>query len=279
MLAHEVGHGPRIKRPGAGPHEQAVQRSKAHGRIDAASLAHCTKTRAVPEMCDDDATVRELRIKRPQSLRDEFVREPVESVPSHAGLVIGARQAEAARERTHRVMKRGIKACDLGHVRHQLRASTNSRKIVRLMQRRERSQLEKLLHHLIVDARWCGETVPAVHDTVADGLDCVLAMVLRNPGEKLVQKVLVCELGAIVTEVLVADGVTQRSSCPQMGGDSNLLDLAAKELGKLHTGLAVPEGELETGRPGVESQDVAAHVHSFGLLSITLQPPARAAVL
>src|SRR3984893_17494373 len=135
------------------------------------------------------------------------------------------------------------------------------------MRRREGLEFGKLLHHLIVDARWCGETVPAVHDTVADGLDCVPAMVLRNPGEKLVQKVLVCELGAIVAEVLVADGVTQRSSCPQMGGDSNLLDLAAKELGKLHAGLAVPEGKLETRRPGVESQDAAGHIHSIGLLN------------
>jgi hypothetical protein len=42
-------------------------------------------------VCDDDATTREARINRPQSLRDEFVREPVESVTSHAGLVIGAR--------------------------------------------------------------------------------------------------------------------------------------------------------------------------------------------
>src|SRR4029077_6545221 len=152
MLAHEVGHGPRIKRPGAGPHEQAVQRSKAHGRIDAASLAHCTKARAVPEMCDDDAPVRELRIKLPQSLRDEFVGETVESVPTHAGLVISARQTEATRERPHRVMKRGIEACDLRHVRNELRTSTNSRKVMWLMQRRERLQLRELLHHLIVDA-------------------------------------------------------------------------------------------------------------------------------
>jgi hypothetical protein len=191
MLTHEVGHGARIESPGAGPHEQAIERSKSHGRIDAAAFAHRTKARAVPEMCDDDATTRELRIKRPQSLRDEFVGEPVESVPSHAGLVIGARQAEAARERTHRVMKRGIKACDLGHVRHQLRASANSRKIMRLMQRRKRLQLCELRHHLIVNAHWCGETVPAMHDTVADRLDCVLTLILRNPGEKLLQKVLV----------------------------------------------------------------------------------------
>src|ERR1700730_2072203 len=114
------------------------------------------------------------------------------------------------------------------------------------MRRREGLEFGKLLHHLIVDARWCGETVPAVHDTVADGLDCVLMMVLRNPGEKLVQKVLVCELGTIVAEVLVGDAVTMRSAYRQMRRSPNLLDLAAKELGKLHTGLAVPEGKLET---------------------------------
>ena len=69
-------------------------------------------------MCDDDATTREVSVNRPQSLRDEFVRKPVESVPSNADLTVGARQAKATREGTHRVMKRGIEACDLRHVRH-----------------------------------------------------------------------------------------------------------------------------------------------------------------
>ena len=53
-----------------------------------------------------------------------------------------------------------------------------------------------------------------------------------------------------------------------MRGDSNLLDLAAKELVQLHAGVAVPEGKLETGRPGVEGQDTAGHIHSIGYASV-----------
>jgi hypothetical protein len=41
-----------------------------------------------------------------------------------------------------------------------------------------------------------------VTDTVADrfDFDCLLALVLPNPGEKLVRKVFVCELGDILAK-------------------------------------------------------------------------------
>jgi hypothetical protein len=58
--------GTRIKRPGAGAHEQAIELSKPHGRIDATSFAHRTKARTVSKMCDDDATTRETRVDRPR---------------------------------------------------------------------------------------------------------------------------------------------------------------------------------------------------------------------
>jgi hypothetical protein len=44
----------------------------------------------------------------------------MESVSPHTRLVIGARQAEAARGGTHCPMKRGIETCDLRHVRASL---------------------------------------------------------------------------------------------------------------------------------------------------------------
>jgi len=102
----------------------------------------------------------------------------VESVPAHACIVVSARQTEAARERTHRVMKRGIKARNLGHIGCQSRAGANCRKIMRLMQRRERFQLAQLRHDLIVDANGRNESGTAMHDTMADRLDRVLAMAL-----------------------------------------------------------------------------------------------------
>jgi hypothetical protein len=43
--------------------------------------------------------------------------------------------------------------------------------------------------------------IPAMNDTVADRFDCLLALVLPNPSEKLVRKVFVCELGAILAKI------------------------------------------------------------------------------
>jgi hypothetical protein len=139
----------RDRTPSIGCRQQA-----AYVGIDATSFAHRRKARTVSKMCDDDATTRETRVDRPQSLRNEFVRETVESVPSHTRLIVGATQAEATRQGIHRVMKCGIKACDLRHPWRQPRATANSRKVMRLMQRRKRLQPEKLLHHLIVVSHW-----------------------------------------------------------------------------------------------------------------------------
>ena len=78
MLAHQVGHGARIKRSRPGAHEQTIQGSKAHCRIDAASVAHRTKTCPISKRSDDDSTARKLGGDGSQSLRDEFVGEAVD---------------------------------------------------------------------------------------------------------------------------------------------------------------------------------------------------------
>jgi hypothetical protein len=136
--------------------------------------------------------------------------------------------------------------------------------VVRALQARE------LCHYLIVDADRRVESVAAVHDMVADPFDCALGLTPCHPGKELVQKVLVCKLGAVVAEFLVGDGVTIRFSHHQPWGDSDLLDLSAKELGRLAPGLAGSKRKLETGRPGVEREDIAAHVHRIGLPSMRL---------
>ena len=73
VFAHEVGHRARIKRAGPSSHEQPVKRSKAHRRIDTASVTHRAEARAVSEMRDDHATAHEIGIDRPKPLGDELV--------------------------------------------------------------------------------------------------------------------------------------------------------------------------------------------------------------
>src|SRR5436190_14259314 len=74
-----------------------------------------------------------------------------------------------------------------------------------------------------------------------------------------------CELGAVLAEVLLGNGLTARYAHLQMWRGSNLFDLAAKELGKIHSRPAVPDGELDARGPGVEGQDIIGGDRRFAL--------------
>jgi hypothetical protein len=104
-----------------------------------------------------------------------------------------------------------------------------------------------------------------MHDTVTYCLERPLSVLLLDPSEKLVQKILICELGAVLTEVLLGNRVTSRYAHLQMWRGSNLFDLAAKELGEIHSRPAVPDGELDARGPGVEGQDIIGGDRRFAL--------------
>ena len=174
-------------------------------------------------------------------------------------------------------MKRGVKACDLRHPRHQPGASAYSRKVMRLMQRRERHQLRELLHHFVVDADRRSEAGPAMYDTVTDCVERPLSVLARDPSEKLVEKIFVCELGAVLTELLSAmvsppgtrtfrcGAVPIFSKSPRKSSESSVLD------SQCHT------ENLTLDEPALRVRILPAVTR--GLLSIMVQSPARAAVL
>src|SRR5260221_10912477 len=72
-LAHEVGHGARIKSARSSSHEQPVKRGEAHRGIDATSIMHGAETRAISEVSDNHATIREIGIDCAEPLRHELV--------------------------------------------------------------------------------------------------------------------------------------------------------------------------------------------------------------
>jgi len=72
-FSHEVGHGARIKSAWSSSHEQPVKRGEAHCGIDATSIMHRAEARAIPEVSDDHATIREIRIDRAELLHDELI--------------------------------------------------------------------------------------------------------------------------------------------------------------------------------------------------------------
>jgi hypothetical protein len=98
-----------------------------------------------------------------------------------------------------------------------------------LVQRRERLELRKLLHHGIVDANRRSELGPAMHDAMADCLEAVRPL-LRKPSEQLAQKLFMAELGACFVKSVVNDRAAPRLPSRQMRSDSDFLDLAAEKL-------------------------------------------------
>ena len=72
-FSHEIGHGAWIKSARSSSHEQPVKRGEAHCGIDATSIMHRAEARAIPEVSDDHATIREIRIDRAELLHDELI--------------------------------------------------------------------------------------------------------------------------------------------------------------------------------------------------------------
>src|SRR6516165_3624973 len=111
---------------------------------------------------------------------------------------------------------------------------------MRLVKRSERLQFAEPLDHVIVDPNRRREIGAAVHDTVADPLEFVMAL-LRKPGKKLPQKILVGKLGAAaLVKAAAEDHLAARVAHGQMRSDPDLLDLAPENLPQFRSGRQVP---------------------------------------
>src|SRR5438132_1357330 len=120
-----------------------------------------------------------------------------------------------------------------------------------LVQRCERLELRKVLHHGIVDANRRSERGPAMHDAMADCLEAVRPL-LRKPSEEFAQKIFVAELGSPLFKLFVDNGAAIRPSRRQMRGDADFFDLAAEKLSQLRIGSCLPQRELEARRSRVK---------------------------
>src|SRR5439155_22453823 len=127
----------------------------------------------IAQMRDDDAPAGGRCVDRWQFARDEFVRQPMETVTSYAALMELEWQRERLCQRPLRPVKRRIEARDLRQRGRLLRDRAYRRQIVRLMQRRQGDQPLQLAQNLIVDAHRPFEPNPAMNDTMADGGDAV----------------------------------------------------------------------------------------------------------
>ena len=159
---------PGIEGAAARAHRQPVDRREAHRAGDAAAGGQRAHARAVAEVQDDAAAARRLRVELRQDRCDVLVRQAVEAVALHAGVVQLAGQGEHLRELRLGAMERRVEASHLRQLGPALEQEPDRRQVVGLVQRRERNELRQVFQHRAVDAHRLGVLEPAVNDAVAD---------------------------------------------------------------------------------------------------------------
>ena len=102
-------------------------------------------------MGDNHALVGDLRADFAEPFGDVFVGKAVKSIAAHALGVERFRNREMVNDRAVAAVKRGVEAGDLRQVRETRLDRPDRRKIVRLMQRRQRDITFELGKHPVVD--------------------------------------------------------------------------------------------------------------------------------
>src|SRR5215831_2538031 len=170
-----------------------------------------------------------------------------------------ARQREFAGKRRLVTMESRVEAGDLRHLRRDGSDGPNSGDVVRLVQRRERYQLLKTGHHLLIDNERLGIDHSAVHNAVSYAAKSRFAAdMVREPA------VNGRDTGAVVLAGggLVRDTVALRIRNLQPGRQADTLDLPVQVRSKRPVGARFEHRELDAGRPGIDDEDRLAHRHS-----------------
>src|SRR5215813_569364 len=170
-----------------------------------------------------------------------------------------ARQREFAGKRRLVAMEGRVEAGDLRHLRRDGSDSPDGGDVVRLVQRRERYQLLKMGHHLLIDNDRLGIDHSAVHDAVSYAVKSRFAAdMVRQPA------VNGRDSGAVV---LAGDGLVRDTAALRIGNlqprrCADTLDLPVQVRRKRLVGARVEHRELDAGRPGIDDEDRLAHRHS-----------------
>ena len=120
-------------------------------------------------MRNDDPSACDGRRNFRQAARDVFVGKAVKSVAPHAFRVEALGNRVMVGQRIMGAMKRGIEARDLGNPGHAVKKRADRRKVVRLMQRRERRVAFEPRKNLFVDQDRLIVFRSAMDHAMADG--------------------------------------------------------------------------------------------------------------
>src|SRR5207253_5290255 len=154
--------------------------------------------RSVAEVQHDGLRRGRARVYARKLGGDVLVRQAVEAVSLHAGVVELFGQRESLGHVGIRSVERRVEAGDLCELRRALQQLGNGRHVVRLMQRRERNEARERLERLRLDPDWTGELESPVDDPVSDA------------DQPMIRKVVLEEVSQILDRAVV----TERRSTP-----------------------------------------------------------------
>ncbi len=141
-----------------------------------------------------------------------LVRQAVEAITLHPGGTDLARERNQVSHGRLPAVKAGVEAGDLRDVGKPLGNGIDRRQVVRLMERRERNQRAKFLHHVRRDQRGRSEPRPTVDDAMADTEDAGATVGGTKPGGERI------EGGAPVAHHLVVQRVVGEASAGTVPG-------------------------------------------------------------
>ena len=174
FLVGKIGDDGRIDPAGACAHDESVQRSEAHGSVEALAVFDGAEGASVSEVADDDLCAFRIdALKLEESLADETVGGSMEAIAADGVLLIvfvGDREDIALRR--HGLMEGGIE-----HRYHRNIFSENfltcaqSDSLRRIVERSKLSQIIDGVDDFIVDQSGYLVDLTSVENTVSDGDD------------------------------------------------------------------------------------------------------------
>ena len=259
-LTAQVCDNTRVDVAGAGAHNQAGKRGKAHGGLDGVAGVHRGDGCAVTQVADDLLQV--VAAEQLSGLAgDELVAGAVEAILADLQLLgqlgvdgVGVRLCGQVGE------ERGVKDADMRHVGEQLSGGVDALDARRVVQRSQRRQILHGVHDFFVDENGGAELFAAVNGAVCHCHGCrqvwaVLVEQLENGGQRnlVVGQILVnMELAGLTTEHLVVYGA---------GGAGS--DSLHQALGEHLLGLGVDHLVLDRAGAAVEYKNGLRHTTPF----------------
>jgi hypothetical protein len=201
----------------------------------------------------DDSSASEHRVDLAHPPRDIFEREAVKSKTAQAEVVIFAGQGVGVIHKTMSAMERRIETRDLRHMWKRCARCVDASKIVRLVQRRQRSQLAKVREHCVVYDGGSHMRQPAVHDAVANRSDQTFGKGVLDPFQDNANGLLVIDgPGRSIKVIAVNDSRMEN----RLGADA--FDLSRRDEPWPSSGRS-EKGEFNGGGTRVDRDDAIAH--------------------